>query len=339
VSEPILSVLALEKSFPVARSASEVARRSPPQRVVAVDGVSFDLAFGETLGIVGESGCGKSTLARCIVRLQRPAAGAIVFRGRDLATLEGKELRSVRGRIQMVFQDPFTSLNPLLSVRSALLEAGLVYGKTTRKEGSAFVERLLELVHLPSVVAARRPRELSGGQRQRVAIARALAVQPEIVVADEATSGLDVSIQAQILTLFEELRRELDLSILFISHQLSVVAHMSDRVAVMYLGRIVELGPTEAIFADPQHPYTKGLLDSHPEPDPARKRAQPALRGELPSPLAIPAGCRVRTRCPFAQQICAEVDPPLAAAGPDHLVACHVRPFRKADVGGPASAG
>ncbi len=330
MSEPILSVRGLEKWFPVARTAAEFGRRVPAQRLVAVDGVSFDLAYGETLGVVGESGCGKSTLARCLVRLHRPAAGEMLFRGRDLATLEGKELRAVRGRIQMVFQDPFTSLNPLLSVQSTLSEAGLVYGKTTRKEGKAFAERLLDLVGLPAVVAQRRPRELSGGQRQRVAIARALAVDPEIIVADEATSGLDVSIQAQILALFDELRRELDLSILFISHQLSVVAHMSDRVAVMYLGRIVEIGPTEAIFRSPQHPYTKGLLDSHPEPDPARKREQPAVRGELPSPLAIPSGCRVRTRCAFAEESCATTDPSLDPAGPGHLVACPVRPLDSA---------
>jgi oligopeptide/dipeptide ABC transporter ATP-binding protein len=212
-------------------------------------------------------------------------------------------------------------------VRSALLEAGLVYRRTTRREGDAFVARLLELVGLPAVAAERRPRELSGGQRQRVAIARALAVEPELIVADEATGGLDVSIQAQILALLEELRRELELSILFISHQLSVVAHMSDRVAVMYLGRIVELGPTDAIFRESQHPYTRGLLDSNPVPDPARKRPAPAVRGELPSPLAIPSGCRFRTRCSFAVDSCAAIDPALVPVGPSHLVGCPVRPL------------
>jgi peptide/nickel transport system ATP-binding protein len=328
---PILSVRGLEKSFPIRRDALEVVRRVPPHRLVAVDGVSFDLAVGETLGIVGESGSGKSTLARCILRLHRPDAGQVLFGGRDVATLEGSELRSVRGRIQMVFQDPYTSLNPLLSVESALVEAGRVHGRTRPREGKAFAARLLELVGLPATVGQRRPRELSGGQRQRVAIARALAVGPQIVVADEATSGLDVSIQAQILALFEDLRRELDLSILFISHQLSVVAHMSDRVAVMYLGRIVEIGPTEAIFRRPQHPYTKGLLDSHPEPNPQHKRPKPAVEGELPSPLAIPSGCRFRTRCAHVVQSCATVDPALEPAGPAQLVACPIRPLAQHD--------
>jgi oligopeptide/dipeptide ABC transporter ATP-binding protein len=327
VTDPILSVRGLEKAFRIGRTPLELARRTPPHRLVAVDGVSFDLAFGETLGIVGESGSGKSTLARCIVRLHRPDAGQIMFGGLDVAALEGSALRAARGRIQMVFQDPFTSLNPLLSVESALVEAGRVHGKTSRREGHAFAARLLDLVGLPAAVAERRPRELSGGQRQRVAIARALAVAPEVIVADEATSGLDVSIQAQILSLFEELRRELNLSILFISHQLSVVSHMSDRVAVMYLGRVVEIGPTEAVFREPQHPYTKGLLDSHPEPDPRRKRPKPAVEGELPSPLAIPSGCRFRTRCPAVQPPCAQIDPVLAPATAGHLVACPVRPL------------
>src|SRR2546421_7291209 len=227
----------------------------------------------------------------------------------------------------MVFHDLYTSLNPFLSIGDAILEAGLVHGRTTKPEGGAFVQRLMDLVGLPSVDVRRRPRELSGGQRQRVAIARALAVDPEVLIADEAVSSLDVSIQAQILRLFEDLRRNLDLTIVFISHQLAVISHMSDHAAVMYLGRIVEYGPTEEVFRRPQHPYTKGLLDSHPEPDPARKRAQPAIRGELPSPLAIPSGCRFRTRCAFAEPRCAELDPALEQVGGGHLVACHVRPF------------
>jgi oligopeptide/dipeptide ABC transporter ATP-binding protein len=328
MSEPILCVRGLSKWFPVRREPLRVARRQPPQRLIAVDNVSFDLSFGETLGIVGESGSGKSTLARCVVRLYRPDAGEVRFRGRDLGGLAGSELRSVRRSIQMVFQDPTTSLNPLMSVGDAIREAGLVHRRTTRHDSERFVRELLDLVHLPGMTAKRRPLELSGGQRQRIAIARALAVGPEILIADEATSGLDVSIQAQILALFEELRRELNLSVIFISHQLSVVAHMSDRVAVMYLGRVVETGPTGAVFSRPRHPYTKGLLDSHPEPDPARKWREPAVLGELPSPLAIPSGCRFRTRCPYAEDSCEVIDPDLEAAdGHDHLVACPVAPF------------
>jgi oligopeptide transport system ATP-binding protein len=327
---PILSVRDLGKWFGVRRSLSEQLRRKPLPRLVAVDGVSFDLERGETLGIVGESGSGKSTLARCLIRLYRPDTGSVIFDGKDVAQLEGRELRDVRRRIQMVFQDPFTSLSPHMSIGDAILEAGVVHGRTTARDGDAFVKRQMELVGLPSVGAGRRPRELSGGQRQRVAIARALAVGPEILIADEAVSSLDVSIQAQILGLFAELQRELNLTVIFISHQLAVISHVSTRAAVMYLGRLVEYGPTDAVFRDPQHPYTRGLLDSHPEPDPGAARSQPALRGELPSPLAIPSGCRFRTRCAYAVESCSTFDPPLEGAGEGRLVACPVRPLSAA---------
>ena len=294
--------------------------------------MSLELAPREVLGIVGESGSGKTTLARCLIRLHEPNEGIIVFDGTDVRAAGRDELRDVRRRMQMVFQDPYTSLNPRLTVADAILEAGRVHGRIDEGDGSApssasssrwsgSSQRLVD----------RRPRELSGGQRQRVAIARALAVAPDVLIGDEAVSGLDVSVQAQILNLFEELRRRLDLTMIFISHQLSVVSHISDRVAIMYLGRIVEEGPTAEVFRSPQHPYTKGLLDANPTPDPAHKREQAAIPGELPSPLAIPSGCRFRTRCAFARDVCAEVDPALEPVGPAHAAACHVLPFRSTE--------
>jgi oligopeptide/dipeptide ABC transporter ATP-binding protein len=324
----LLTARDVSKWFPVRRSAADRARKLPAQRVVAVDRVSLDLARTETLGVVGESGSGKSTLARCLIRLHEADDGSIVFDGVDVRAADGEQLRSVRRRMQMVFQDPYTSLNPRLSIESAIFEAGHVHRRVDKAGGKAFVADLLEMVGLPARLAGRRPRELSGGQRQRVAIARALAVGPDVIIGDEAVSGLDVSVQAQILNLFEDLRQRLDLTMIFISHQLSVIAHIADRVAIMYLGRIVEEGPTREVFRNPQHPYTKGLLDANPTPDPTQSRRQPAVRGELPSPLAIPSGCRFRTRCAFARDICAETDPALLPVGTAHLAACHVLPFR-----------
>ena len=331
MSAPLLTVHELSKWFPMRRSVGEWARRMPPQRLVAVDRVSLDLAPREVLGIVGESGSGKTTLARCLNRLHEPSEGSIVFDGTDVRAAGREELRAVRRRIQMVFQDPYTSLNPRLTVADAILEAGRVHGRADKETGGAFVGEQLAMVGLSQRLADRRPRELSGGQRQRVAIARALAVSPDVIIGDEAVSGLDVSIQAQILNLFEDLRQRLDLTMIFISHQLSVVSHISDRVAIMYLGRVVEEGPTAEVFRSPQHPYTKGLLDANPTPDPAEKREQPAIPGELPSALAIPSGCRFRTRCAFARDVCAEVDPALEPVGPAHAAACHVLPFRSAE--------
>jgi oligopeptide transport system ATP-binding protein len=331
VSAPLLTVQGLSKWFPMRRSVGEWARRVPPQRLVAVDRVSLDLAAREVLGIVGESGSGKTTLARCLNRLHEPSEGSIVFDGTDVRAAGREELRAVRRRIQMVFQDPYTSLNPRLTVADAILEAGRVHGRADKETGRAFVGEQLAMVGLSQRLADRRPRELSGGQRQRVAIARALAVSPDVIIGDEAVSGLDVSIQAQILNLFEDLRQRLDLTMIFISHQLSVVSHISDRVAIMYLGRVVEEGSTAEVFRAPQHPYTKGLLDANPTPDPAEKREQPAIPGELPSPLAIPSGCRFRTRCAYARDVCAEIDPVLEPVGPTHAAACHVLPFRSAE--------
>jgi oligopeptide/dipeptide ABC transporter ATP-binding protein len=295
---------------------------------VAVDGVSLEVGERETLGLVGESGSGKTTVARCIVRLVEPDAGSIRFRDLDIRAARGADLRHARRHIQVIFQDPYSSLNPRLSVGEAIEEAGRVHGRVSRTAGSDRVSTLLELVGLPAATAARRPRELSGGQRQRVAIARALAVEPSIVIADEAVSALDVSVQAQILNLFEQLVAELGLAVIFISHQLAVIAHMADRVAVMYLGRIVETGPTAEVFTRPRHPYTAALLSAHPtlEPRERRERRTPALRGELPSPYQMPAGCRFNTRCAFAEERCFVDEPRLEEASPGHRVACHVLP-------------
>jgi oligopeptide/dipeptide ABC transporter ATP-binding protein len=321
----VLVVDHVSKRFPLRRGAGEHVKKTPARAVVAVDDVSLSVERGRVLGIVGESGCGKSTLARCILQLERADRGRVELGGRDLASLSSRELRRERRRIQMVFQDPYTSLNPRLTVGQAIGEAARVHGTATRSTCEAYVAELLELVGLSPSVANRRPRGLSGGQRQRVAIARALAVKPEVLVADEAVSALDVSIQAQILNLLRRLTDELDLATIFIAHQLAVVAHLCDHVAVMYLGRIVEYGPTETVFAAPQHPYTAALLRAHPEPG-AQRTQLDAVSGDLPSPLEIPSGCRFRTRCGYAQDVCLE-PPPLVDLGGGHTAECAVLPF------------
>jgi len=300
-------------------------RRQPSPRLVAIDGVSLRLGERETLGLVGESGSGKTTVARCIVRLVEPDTGSIHFRDLDIRAARGADLRHARRHIQVVFQDPYSSLNPRLSVGSAIEEAARVHGLVSKVAASDRVSTLLGLVGLPAAAARRRPRELSGGQRQRVAIARALAVEPSIIIADEAVSALDVSVQAQIINLFEGLIADLGLAIVFISHQLAVIAHMADRVAVMYLGRIVETGPTAEVFARPRHPYTAALLSAHPTLE-RTERSTPALQGELPSAYQMPTGCRFNTRCPFAQERCFTDEPPLLDVAPGHGVACHVLP-------------
>lgn len=329
MTQQLLSVRDLEKWFPVRRSLVSRLRRIPEERVVAVDRVSLDVRRGATLGIVGESGSGKSTLARCIVRLYEPDSGRIIFDGIDVAGAQTSDLRAIRGRVQMVFQDPYSSLNPRLAVGRALLEAGRVHGRVVPGSEDRFVTDLLQTVGLTSSTAQARPRQLSGGQRQRVAIARALAVGPDILIADEAVSALDVSIQAQILALFDDLKRQLGLTMIFISHQLSVISHVADRVAVMYLGRIVECGPARQVFGSPQHPYTRALLDADPVPDPAHKRPAVATVGEIPLSLVIPSGCRFRARCPYAKPVCEEVDPENELVGDAHQAACHVLPFAK----------
>jgi oligopeptide/dipeptide ABC transporter ATP-binding protein len=321
----LLRVEGLTKTFAARGAWSSALRRRPSPSLVALDRVSLSLGERETLGIVGESGSGKTTVARCIVRLVEPDAGSIRFREVDVRAARGAALRLMRRHIQVVFQDPYSSLNPRLSVGDAVEEAARVHGLLPAGGGAARIAALLDLVGLPATTARRRPRELSGGQRQRVAIARALAVEPSIVIADEAVSALDVSVQAQILNLFEQLVAELGLAVIFISHQLAVIAHLAQRVAIMYLGRIVEEGPTAEVFARPRHPYTAALLAAHPSLE-RRERLVPAVRGELPSPYQLPAGCRFNTRCAFAEVRCFVDDPRLEEAGAGHRVACHVLP-------------
>jgi oligopeptide/dipeptide ABC transporter ATP-binding protein len=318
---PLLSARNLVQEFPV-RAAGGVKGGV----VHAVSDVSFDIYPGETLGVVGETGSGKSTLARSVIQLPRPKSGVVEFRGKDLMTLGRKELKESRRHLQMVYQDPFGSLNPRWRVSELVEEPLRGHGWGTADTRRRRVEELLDLVGLdPSQYARRRPFELSGGQCQRVAIARAIALEPALIVADEAVSSLDVLIQAQVLNLFEKLRREMNLSYLFIAHDLAMVKQVSDRVAVMYLGQLAEIGPSEAMYRQPLHPYTAALLDSIPRVDPVTGRAHKpvALPGEPPSPIDPPSGCRFRTRCPRAQTKCAEVAPALVEHEPGHQVSCH----------------
>jgi len=327
-ADPLLVVDNLRKSFAVRRSLLDRARLRPPRRAIAVDGVSLTVERRETLGVVGESGSGKTTLARCLLRLVEPDAGSIRFDGIEISTADRRGLQAVRRRMQMVFQDPYSSLNPRVKVGAAIGEPARVHGIASGDAVEDHVTHLLGLVGLSPSTAERYPRQLSGGQRQRVAIARALSLNPEALVADEPVSALDVSIQAQILNLLEDLVDSLSLTMIFIAHQLSVVRHISDRVAIMYLGRIVEIGRTDEIFQRPQHPYTAGLLAAAPVPDPKKRERTPAMRGDIPSPLNIPSGCRFRTRCPYAEPRCEVDDPALQPVGQGHHVACHVLPFR-----------
>ncbi len=291
----------------------------------AVDGVSFSIARGETLGLVGESGCGKSTIGRAILRLYEPTAGRIVFDGRDITHLKEGELRPLRRRMQMVFQDPFASLNPRHSIGRIVGEPLRVHGISSRSEANARVRELLLLVGLPSDAASRYPHEFSGGQRQRIGVARALAVNPEFLVCDEPVSALDVSIQAQIVNLMEELQREFGLTYLFIAHDFAVVRHISSRIAVMYLGKIVEVAPADDLYDNPLHPYTITLLSAIPIPDPEVERTRKPIRveGDLPSPANPPAACRFHTRCPFVQPTRCADEEPLLRKLDGHLVACH----------------
>jgi len=329
VSPPLLEVEGLAKHYPMRRGLL-IARTVGNVR--AVDGVSFKLFRGETLALVGESGCGKSTTARLVLRLIEPTAGTVWFEGSDITTLRGDPMRKLRRRMQIVFQDPFASLNPRMTVAEILEEPLIVHGIGDPAARRARVAELLGLVGLAPYHAGRYPHEFSGGQRQRIGIARALAVEPALVVCDEPVSALDVSIQAQVVNLLKDLQSRLGLSYLFIAHDLAVVKHVADRVAVMYLGRIVEIGPKDAVFANPRHPYTRVLLSAIPRPDPHRMLARPVAGGDGPSPIAggdvpspadIPPGCRFHTRCPFVIDRCRTEDPALHTVEDDHLSACH----------------
>jgi oligopeptide/dipeptide ABC transporter ATP-binding protein len=298
-----------------------------PRAVVrAVEGVSFTIAAGETLGLVGESGCGKSTLGRLILRLIEPTAGDVLFEGRSLLGLRGGDLRAVRRSMQIIFQDPYGSLNPRMRVAAIVGEGLAIHHLGTREERGARVASLLDLVGLSAEAATRYPHEFSGGQRQRIGIARALAVEPRFLVADEAVSALDVSIQAQILNLLQDLKQRLGLTLLFISHDLRVVEHLSDRVAIMYLGKLVEVGSRDEVYGDPRHPYTQMLLAAVPTPDPRRRSRHVAMAGDVPSPVSPPSGCAFHPRCPHAVEACRRVVPPLEAGGTGRAVACHVFP-------------
>ncbi len=319
---PLVEVRELRKHFPIGGGLFGGARAW----VRAVDGVSLAIRAGETLGLVGESGSGKSTLGRLMLRLIEPTAGEVVFDGRSLLTLAAGELRALRREMQIIFQDPYGSLDPRMRVESIVGEGLAIHRLGTRAERQARVAELLDLVGLSPGAGRRYPHEFSGGQRQRIGIARALAVHPRFVVADEAVSALDVSIQAQILNLLQDLRQRLGLTMLFIAHDLRIIEHLSDRVAVMYLGKIVECAPREEIYSNPRHPYTRALLSAVPIPDPRQRKQRMVLGGDVPSPVEPPPGCAFHPRCPHAEDVCRTVIPPLVAGRGGHAVACHVFP-------------
>jgi oligopeptide transport system ATP-binding protein len=324
VTESILTVDNLVKYYPVTRG---VVFRRTVGHVRAVDGVSFDLKAGETLGVVGESGCGKSTLARVLMNLEKPTSGSVSYRGEELSSLKGGALRRMRRQIQLVMQDPYTSLDPRMTVSDLIGEPFEIHPEVAPKgERRAKVQDLLEVVGLNPEHINRYPHQFSGGQRQRIGIARALALRPEIIVCDEPVSALDVSIQAQVMNLLDRLQEEFGLAYIFIAHDLSVVRHLSDRVAVMYLGKMVEIGSEDQIYERPTHPYTQALLSAVPVPDPTVRHTKQNIRltGDVPSPVNPPSGCRFRTRCWKAQEICAtEVPALIERPGTDHPSACH----------------
>lgn len=322
-SQTLLDVRGLKTYFPLTRG---IIFQRKVGDIRAVDDVSFSITRGQTLGLVGESGSGKTTIARTLVRLYKPTAGEIIFEGQNLANLEGEELRRIRQRVQMVFQDPYASLNPRFTIGSLIAEPMHIYQTANAKEIHERVIELLRVVGLRTEYIDRYPHEFSGGQRQRIAVARALAINPDFIIADEPVSALDVSVRAQVLNLLQHLQRQFSLTYLFVSHDLSVVRHVADRIAVMYLGKIVELADRDELYASPQHPYTMALLSAVPIPNPQieKKRQRIILSGDLPSPINIPGGCRFHTRCPMAQAICREVEPPFEAKkGREHYAACH----------------
>jgi oligopeptide transport system ATP-binding protein len=318
----LLSVNNLVKHFPITQG---IIFQKQVAAVHAVDDLSFNIRRGETLGLVGESGCGKSTTGRTILQLYRPTSGSVVFDGVDLVALKGEDLRKMRKKMQMIFQDPYASLNPRMTVGEIIGEPLVVHKVANSKEITERVEQLLELVGLNPAFSNRYPHEFSGGQRQRIGVARALSLQPSFIICDEPISALDVSIQAQVVNLLEDLQSQFNLTYLFVAHDLSMVRHISDRVAVMYLGVIVELASRDEVYYKPLHPYTQALLSAVPIPDPVAdaKRKRTILQGDVPSPVNPPSGCRFRTRCPIAESICAESRPEFRELKPDHFVACH----------------
>ncbi len=320
----LVSARGLEVHFPIG---GRGLRKKPAGVLRAVDGVDLDIRRGETLGLVGESGCGKSTLGNALLRLVPSTGGTVTFDGTDITGLDGRRLKELRRRAGMVFQDPFASLDPRRTVAQTVAEPLEVHGLRKGRDKAGRVAELLELVGLDPAVAGRYPHEFSGGQRQRVGIARALAGEPDFLVCDEAIASLDVSVQAQVLNLLRRLQRQLGLTLLFISHDLSAVRHIADRIAVMYLGRVVEIGPADAVGTDPQMPYTQALLSAVPLPHPKleRERRRIVLTGDVPSPAAVPSGCRFRTRCPYVFEPCDDVDPALQPVGaPGQQAACHL---------------
>ncbi len=316
----LLNVKDLKKYFPVKAGLF----RKPTAFVRAVDGVSFQINKGETLGVVGESGCGKSTLARSVLRLYQPTAGQVIFNDIDILKLAAHQLRQVRQNMQIIFQDPFSSLNPRLTVGQIIRESLDIHSWKTKAERKVRVEELIEIVGLTKRHLKRYPHEFSGGQRQRIGIARALALRPQLVICDEPVSALDVSIQSQILNLLKKLQIDFDLTYIFIAHDLSVVKHVSDRVAVMYLGKIVETATSSQLYAEPLHPYTQALLSSIPEPNPHLKKEGILLKGDVPSPSNPPPGCRFHTRCRHCMDICTQQEPATIEIHPEHGVACHL---------------
>ncbi|MGE5571497.1 MAG: ABC transporter ATP-binding protein [Bacteroidota bacterium] len=322
MGEVLLEVKDLVKHFPITKG---IVVSKKVGSVKAVDGVSFHINRGETLGLVGESGCGKSTTGRLILRLIEATSGEIVFEGKNVLKLGREEMRELRKDMQIIFQDPYASLNPRMTVGDIIGEPMEIHRIARGKERDKRVRELLEVVGLSQLHAKRYPHEFSGGQRQRIGVARALAVNPKLIICDEPVSALDVSIQAQVINLLQDLQREFGLTYLFIAHDLSVVKHISDRVAVMYLGKIVELAAKHELYNNPQHPYTEALLSAVPIPDPTKKKQRIILEGDVPSPINPPSGCRFHTRCRYAQDICSAEDPAFVDIGDNHFVACHFR--------------